>query len=446
MRELQRITKRANEVVQYPFNFGDWAQLPEVSPGLRPLAFTVSDSPDLIENHSIQGDVVVLNLNGGDDGETYRVTVTATGANGLTRSVVLEVTVWGVREGGGGGEGPSGAVNVIDALDSNSQVDAPSIRAVAAALAAKAALADGITGAERTKLAGIAAGATVNAADAALRDRATHTGTQAISSVVGLQPALDAKLALTAVGLAGGVAGLGGDGKVPSSQLPNLSATTFRGEVSNEAAMLAVVANQGDFVIRNDLSNTWICVGTPSNVITAWRQLAYPSSPVTSVAGKTGAVALVKSDVGLSQVANLAPADLPLSTAAINANATKADVGHVHTTANVSGLDAALAGKAPVSHTHEIANVNGLQTELNGKAASAHTQAISTVLGLQAALDAKQPLLAFLIAGAALGAFHTINFGSGFTGAIVGGVLTLNVGGDNSYVDEGYVDPGYVSA
>ena len=51
-----------------------------------------------------------------------------------------------------------------------------------------------MTSAERTKLTGIASGATANATDAQLRDRSTHTGTQAISTVTGLQTALDAKL------------------------------------------------------------------------------------------------------------------------------------------------------------------------------------------------------------------------------------------------------------
>lgn len=50
------------------------------------------------------------------------------------------------------------------------------------------------TSAEKTKLAGIASGATANATDAQLRDRSTHTGTQPISSVEGLQAALDSKL------------------------------------------------------------------------------------------------------------------------------------------------------------------------------------------------------------------------------------------------------------
>jgi hypothetical protein len=53
------------------------------------------------------------------------------------------------------------------------------------------------TNAEKTKLANIATGATANATDAQLRDRATHTGAQAISTVTGLQSALDAKVNLT---------------------------------------------------------------------------------------------------------------------------------------------------------------------------------------------------------------------------------------------------------
>jgi hypothetical protein len=50
-----------------------------------------------------------------------------------------------------------------------------------------------ITSAERTKLAGVQEGATANATDAQLRDRATHTGTQAISTITNLQTNLDNK-------------------------------------------------------------------------------------------------------------------------------------------------------------------------------------------------------------------------------------------------------------
>jgi hypothetical protein len=79
------------------------------------------------------------------------------------------------------------------------------------------ALSDGtakkmMTAAERTKLAGVATAATANAADAALRDRSTHTGTQPYTTVTGLGTA-----ATRAVGVAGGVAAYD-DPRLPQDQ------------------------------------------------------------------------------------------------------------------------------------------------------------------------------------------------------------------------------------
>lgn len=54
------------------------------------------------------------------------------------------------------------------------------------------------TTAEKSKLGGVSVGATANASDALLRDRSTHTGVQAISTVTGLQAALDVKVATIA--------------------------------------------------------------------------------------------------------------------------------------------------------------------------------------------------------------------------------------------------------
>lgn len=56
---------------------------------------------------------------------------------------------------------------------------------------------------EKAKLAGVAPGATQNSSDAALIARGNHTGTQAISTVVGLQGALDGKAPLTGAGTSG---------------------------------------------------------------------------------------------------------------------------------------------------------------------------------------------------------------------------------------------------
>ncbi|WP_312115335.1 pyocin knob domain-containing protein [Stutzerimonas nitrititolerans] len=78
-----------------------------------------------------------------------------------------------------------------------------------------------MTDAERAKLGGIEAGATANATDAQLRDRSTHTGTQAISTVTGLQTALDEKIDTTERGVSGGVATLDEFARIPASQLPS---------------------------------------------------------------------------------------------------------------------------------------------------------------------------------------------------------------------------------
>lgn len=63
-----------------------------------------------------------------------------------------------------------------------------------------------MSAADKTKLDGVASGATANATDAALRDRATHTGSQAISTVTGLQTALDGKQAAGSYEAGGAVA------------------------------------------------------------------------------------------------------------------------------------------------------------------------------------------------------------------------------------------------
>lgn len=53
------------------------------------------------------------------------------------------------------------------------------------------------TTAEKNKLAAIAAGATANASDSALRDRSTHNGTQAITTIDGLSTALSERIPTT---------------------------------------------------------------------------------------------------------------------------------------------------------------------------------------------------------------------------------------------------------
>lgn len=79
------------------------------------------------------------------------------------------------------------------------------------------------TTAQETKLAGIATGATLNDTDANLRARSSHTGEQAISTVTGLQAALDAGATFAAL-VAVNASGVNTDGLVEWSQLVGVPA------------------------------------------------------------------------------------------------------------------------------------------------------------------------------------------------------------------------------
>ena len=87
-----------------------------------------------------------------------------------------------------------------------------------------------MSAADKTKLNGIATGATANSTDAQLRARSSHTGAQAISTVTNLQTSLDAKQATlvsgTNIKTVGGQSLLG-SGDVPTTGEPKPTATTI---------------------------------------------------------------------------------------------------------------------------------------------------------------------------------------------------------------------------
>jgi hypothetical protein len=112
-----------------------------------------------------------------------------------------------------------------------------------------------------------------------------------------------------------GVATLDSSGKVPTAQLPPLAVSEYLGTAVSQVAMLALIGEKGDWCIRTDLSTTWIITGSDPTQLSSWTELQYPTAPVTSVAGKTGAVTLDKNDVGLGSVDNTTDLNKPVSLA-----------------------------------------------------------------------------------------------------------------------------------
>jgi hypothetical protein len=123
------------------------------------------------------------------------------------------------------------------------------------------------------------------------------------------------KIPTTEKGVANGVATLGADGKVPSTQLPS-----YVDDVQE-------YTNLAGFPTTGEAGKIYVAINT--NKTYRWSGSTYvyiTSGAVDSVAGKTGVVTLVKGDVGLGNVDNTSDAAKPVSTATQTALNLKANL------------------------------------------------------------------------------------------------------------------------
>lgn len=189
------------------------------------------------------------------------------------------------------------------------------------------------TTAQETKLAGIAAGATANATDAALRDRSTHTGSQAIATITGLETAL-------------------------ASKLDDSQASAFGLSLMDDA----------------DAASARTTLGLGSAATTASGDYA-PAAHVTS--GGTAHATVTTSAAGFMSATDKAKLDGVASGATANATDAALRDRSSHTgsqaISTVTGLQAALDDKAPTSHI--------------GSGGAAHADASTSVSGFMSAAD-----------------------------------------------------------
>lgn len=87
-----------------------------------------------------------------------------------------------------------------------------------------------------------------------------------------------------------------------------------------------------------------------SSDITDFILVASGASPVQTVAGRLGNVVLTKNDVGLNNVDNTSDINKPVSAATQNALNLKSDVGHVHTSSNITDFSSTVSGLLPVKN------------------------------------------------------------------------------------------------
>ena len=122
-----------------------------------------------------------------------------------------------------------------------------------------------------------------------------------IGEISGLQDELDNRILETDKGVANGVASLDNNGKIYTSQLPSIAlANTF--VVADQSAMLSSPAETGDLAVRTDINKTFVLVAEPATDIGNWQELLTPTSAVTSVFGRTGAVTAQVGDYSFAQI------------------------------------------------------------------------------------------------------------------------------------------------
>ena len=94
------------------------------------------------------------------------------------------------------------------------------------------------------------------------------------------------------------------DGKILPGQIPAIAISLFLGTVENQAAMLLLRGDPGDWCNREDTNTTFVLNATGGADLADWTQISYPTSAVVSVNTYSGVVVLTAKDVGA-----LAPGD-----------------------------------------------------------------------------------------------------------------------------------------
>jgi hypothetical protein len=188
---------------------------------------------------------------------------------------------------------------------------------------------------------GVAAtvGARLGAVETAVSGKADSSSTTAALAGKADASATTAALA-TKADLVGGV--------LPTSQLPAIAVVEFLGSVASQAAMLALSGQKGDWCIRTDQSKVFVITGTDPTQVGSWTAMSYPSAPVTTVNGQSGAVVLAAADVGAQPSDSDLTAIAALTTTTFGrALLTLADAAALTALGNV--FTSSLKGLAPAS-------------------------------------------------------------------------------------------------
>lgn len=245
-------------------------------------------------------------------------------------------------------------------------------------VAGKGLSTEDFTTAEKSKLSAISAGATANATDAELRDRATHTGTQAISTITNLTTELAAKLDASGYTAADVLAKLktvdGAGSGLDADTLDGLNSSAFATAAQGAKADTAVQPGAlGTSASRNvaatgDAAATEVVLGSDTRLSNAREWIA---SAVTQAEAEAGTATTTRKWTAQ--------------------RVRQAILGWWNASAEKTKLDGIQTG----------ATANATNAQLRDRSTHTGTQATSTISGLDAALTARRLKDDTLVAGVA---------------------------------------------
>jgi hypothetical protein len=169
------------------------------------------------------------------------------------------------------------------------------------------------------------------------------------SATIGLVADLAATEKTANKGAANGYASLDSGTHIPVNQLPAFVMNTVWPAVANQAAMLALAAEPGDVAVRSDVPTNFMLASLPASTLGNWVALNDATAPVTSVAGRTGAVTLASTDV--SGLGSASTANKVAAGSVGVLDATDASTSNARTPTALSVVDASVSTTAAIAES-----------------------------------------------------------------------------------------------
>lgn len=293
--------------------------------------------------------------------------------------------------GGGVGGTPTNISTVTTATDVTIHSSTGSDGVIATATTSSAGV---MSAADKTKLNGIATAATVNATDAQLRDRSTHTGTQLASTISNFSTAADARIAAASINALADVsvtapstgevlkwngaswvnaADAGGAGATNLTVTTSATTLTVISDTGTDAVLpvattsLSGVLSAADKTKLDGIASGAAALGSTAGaalgaaaagVATTAARSDHVHAAPTTISGNAGTATALQTARTISLSGDVTGSVSFNGTANVAITATVVDDSHLHSTSTISDFAPSVGAQIAASSIDALADVN----------------------------------------------------------------------------------------